>query len=114
MRPVPKIKAAIKSVRQAEKRTQRNLSARTRLKTLHKKASQATDAEYGRMVESQFDRAASKGIIHPNKAARKKSRLAKALQAVAAAEPVAKATKRTGRKKATARKTTARSAAKKR
>jgi len=31
-------------------------------------------------VESQFDRAASKRIIHPNKAARKKSRLAAALK----------------------------------
>ena len=114
MRPVPKIKAAIKSVRQTEKRTQRNLRARTRLKTLHKKAAQTPDAEYGRMVESQFDRAASKGIIHPNKAARKKSRLAKALRAVTAAEPAVKATKRTGRKKTTARKTSSRPASKKR
>ena len=113
MRLVPNIKAAIKSVRQTEKRTKRNLGAKTRLRTLHKKATQTPDAEYSRRVESQFDKAASKGIIHPNKAARKKARLAKALRAVTATEAAPTPRKRTGRKKATTRKTSARSAAKK-
>jgi ribosomal protein S20 len=36
------------------------------------------------VVESQFDKAARKGIIHPNKAARKKARLAKAVAKQAA------------------------------
>jgi len=76
---VPNIKAAVKWVRQSEKRTLRNLDAKTRLKTLFKKAKSAKSATVTSLVEAQFDKAASKGIIHPNKAARKKSRLAKAL-----------------------------------
>jgi small subunit ribosomal protein S20 len=76
---VPNIKAAVKWVRQSEKRSQRNLDTKTRLKTLFKKAKSAQDAAVVSSVESQFDKAAHKGIIHPNKAARKKSRLAKAV-----------------------------------
>lgn len=110
---MPNIKAAIKWVRQAEKRTQRNLGVKTRLKTLHKKAVKAADPGLARDVESQFDRAASKGIIHPNKAARKKSRLAKALKAVAAVQSGAEASKAPARKKAAVRKTTRKAPAKK-
>lgn len=88
---VPNIKAAEKWVRQTGKRTTRNLDVKTRLKTLYKKAATGGDAQVGQSVESQFDKAASKGIIHPNKAARKKSRLAKAAaKAGAAAAPEAK------------------------
>lgn len=76
---MPNIKAAVKWVRQSEKRTLRNLDAKTRLKTLFKKAKAAQDPALASTVEAQFDKAAHKGIIHPNKAARKKARLAKAL-----------------------------------
>jgi small subunit ribosomal protein S20 len=76
---VPNIKAAVKWVRQSEKRTLRNLDAKTRLKTLFKKAKAAQDPSVASNVEAQFDKAARKGIIHPNKAARKKARLAKAV-----------------------------------
>ncbi|MDP9017513.1 MAG: 30S ribosomal protein S20 [Candidatus Eremiobacteraeota bacterium] len=99
---MPNIKAATKWVRQTEKRTTRNLDVKTRLKTLFKKATKAADEAQARSVEAQFDKAASKGIIHPNKAARKKSRLARAIKAAANA-PVKKATKST--KKAPAKKT---------
>ena len=89
---MPNIKAAIKWQRQTERRTLRNLDLKTRLKTLFKKA-KATP-ELASSVEAQFDKAARKGIIHPNKAARKKARLARAIRtaaAVAAAAPVATA-----------------------
>jgi small subunit ribosomal protein S20 len=76
---VPNIKAAVKWVRQSEKRTLRNLDTKTRLKTFFKKAKAANDPVVTASVEAQFDKAARKGIIHPNKAARKKSRLAKAV-----------------------------------
>lgn len=76
---MPNIKAAVKWVRQSEKRTLRNLDTKTRLKTLFKKAKTAKDAGLTSSVEAQFDKAAHKGIIHPNKAARKKSRLMKAV-----------------------------------
>ena len=76
---MPNIKAAIKWTRQTEKRTKRNLDVKTRLKTIFKKAKVSSDDTVVRAVESQLDKAAQKGIIHPNKAARKKSRLAKAV-----------------------------------
>jgi small subunit ribosomal protein S20 len=94
---VPNIKAAIKWTRQSEKRTQRNLAAKTRLKTLFKKAK--TDPESAPSIESAFDKAAQKGIIHPNKAARKKARLAKAIRAAKSA-PAAPAKPARGRAKA--------------
>lgn len=81
---LPNIKAAEKWVRQSEKRTLRNRDTKTRLKTLFKKAKTTGDAGTVSAVESQFDKAAQKGIIHPNKAARKKSRLAKAVRVHAA------------------------------
>lgn len=81
---MPNIKAAEKWMRQTEKRTTRNKDTKTRLKTIYKKAVAAGDAETGRDVESAFDRAANKGVIHPNKAARKKSRLAAAIKRAAA------------------------------
>ena len=102
---MPNIKAAIKWTRQSEKRTKRNLDVKTRLKTLFKKATKGDETVSA--VESQFDKAARKGIIHPNKAARKKSRLAKAVTvaasqraAVAAAPPKARkvSTKKTSAK----------------
>ena len=75
---MPNIKAAIKWTRQSEKRRIRNLDVKTRLKTIFKKAKANLTPAVVSAVESQLDKAAQKGIIHPNKAARKKSRLAKA------------------------------------
>jgi small subunit ribosomal protein S20 len=82
---LPNIKAAEKWARQTEKRTIRNKDTKSRLKTIYKKAVVTGDAEAARSVESEFDRAATKGVIHPNKAARKKSRLAAAIKRAAAA-----------------------------
>ncbi len=76
---MPNIKAAIKWTRQSEVRRVRNLSVKTRLKTLFKKAKLSGDSTLVSNVVSELDRAAQKGIIHPNKAARKKSRLARAV-----------------------------------
>lgn len=90
---LPNIKAAEKWSRQSEKRTVRNKDAATRLKTLYKKAAGSGDAQERPAVESAFDKAASKGIVHPNKAARKKSRLAKAVAAAAAPAPAKKSAK---------------------
>jgi len=86
---LPNIKAAEKWSRQTEKRSVRNKDAKSRLKTAYKKAVAGT-GDSASSVESQFDKAAAKGIIHPNKAARKKSRLARAIAkaATAPAKPV--------------------------
>ena len=82
---MPNIKAAEKWSRQSAKRTKRNKDVESRLKTLYKKAAASADAANAPGVESAFDRAAGKGTIHRNKAARKKSRLHKAIARSSAA-----------------------------
>jgi len=111
---VPNIKAAVKWTRQSEKRTKRNLDVKTRLKTIYKKAAKGGEEPPARAAAGQFDKAASKGIIHRNKAARKKSRLAKAVQAAAAAptaKPAKSARSSKSSKASTAKKTAARKTA---
>lgn len=93
---VPNIKAAEKWVLQSERRADRNKGIKSRLKTLYKAAAASEEDATPSRVESAFDKAAAKGVIHPNKAARKKSRLAKAVQRGAAAPKTAKGR---GRKK---------------
>jgi small subunit ribosomal protein S20 len=96
---VPNIKAAEKWVLQSEKRTARNRGVKSTLKTLYKRAADAGDAAATARVESAFDKAAGKGIIHPNKAARKKARLAKAVQRAATSTTTKTAKGRSTRKK---------------
>ena len=80
------IKSQIKRNRQSELQRQRNKAERSSLKTQVKKF--LTSAESGdkdaalttyRETARAFDKAASKGIIHKNKAANTKSRLSKKL-----------------------------------
>ena len=104
---MPNIKAAIKWVKQSDKRELRNRDVKTRLKTLFKKARLGGDIAVAPSVESQLDKAAQKGIIHPNKAARKKSRLMKAIKVSAIARATAAAaptTTRASKKKSGAKK----------
>ncbi len=108
---MPNIKAAEKWVRQSEKRTVANKDRKTRLKTIFKKALAERDPEFSKTVESQFDKAAKTGVIHKNKAARKKSRLAKALAKAAVAPTKAKSAKSTA--KAAAAKSASRKASSK-
>lgn len=85
---MPNIKSAAKRLRQSKVRQTRNRSAKSELKTLGKKVK--TDAAAGKVNEAEaqlilaakrLDKAAAKKIIHPNAAARKKSRLQKAIKA---------------------------------
>jgi small subunit ribosomal protein S20 len=86
---VANIKSAAKRARQGEQRRQRNVALRSRMRTAVKKAvravAQKTDdaAATVRQSASAVDSMARKGIIHPNKAARHKSRLNKALKTAA-------------------------------
>ena len=78
---MPKIKSAKKRMRQTRARTAVNRSHRSRLRTAIKKVRVAQGAEarakaYGE-VEQLIDRAGRKRLIHPNAAARYKSRLSK-------------------------------------
>ncbi|HEY6326307.1 MAG TPA: 30S ribosomal protein S20 [Candidatus Cybelea sp.] len=95
---MPNIKAAEKWVQQSERRETRNKAVKSRLKTLFKVAVASGQPDAARNLESAFDAAASKGIVHRNKAARKKARLAKAVKRVAAA-PVKSAKTKSGRAK---------------
>ena len=80
---MPNIKSAIKRVKVAEKANAANSQAKSAVRTEVKKAEQAiaTGAENAKELvvaaSKALDKAASKGLIHKNAAARKKSRLAK-------------------------------------
>ncbi len=84
-------KSAIKRIRQNEAHAERNKPYRTRAaRTVRaaRAAIQAGDAdalELVRAAQSALDRAARRKIIHPNAAARRKSRLAQQLKAKQAA-----------------------------
>jgi small subunit ribosomal protein S20 len=109
---LPNIKAAEKWVRQSEKRTVANKDRKTRLKTIFKKALTERDNAFSKTVESELDKAAKTGVIHKNKAARKKSRLAKALAKTAVVPTKVRSAKSTA-KTAAAKTATRKAAAKK-
>ena len=72
------IKSAKKRVLISEARTEANKSARSALKTAIKKArAEDADAAVIKAASISVDKAAGKGLIHKNKAARLKSQLAK-------------------------------------
>jgi small subunit ribosomal protein S20 len=80
------VPAPSKRDKQSVKRGAHNKSVRTRLRNLSRdfyRAVDSGDGERARQLrdESQraYNKAATKGIIHPNRAARKVSRLDKAL-----------------------------------
>ena|SRR5919204_1296427 len=118
--------AAKKEARASVGRTLRNRSVRSAVKTGVVKARRAIaeggegSAEAALAAISELDRAAEKGILHPNNAARRKSRLMKRLNGAgaAAAAPAkgakgkagktAKAAAKPAAKKTPARRTTAR------
>ncbi len=83
------IKSAIKRNRQNEKRRVANLGVRSKMRTQTKNALAAagTEDEAARLSDAvkQIDKAANKGILHKNAAARKKSRLVKQIRVAAAA-----------------------------
>lgn len=82
---------ATKRARQAEKRRQHNASRRSEMRTYIKRVVKAVSAGDKSAAETAYqsavsmvDRLANKGLIHKNKAARHKSRLAGHIKALAA------------------------------
>ena len=78
--------APSKRDKQSRRKYEQNKPVRTRLRNISKnfyKAIEAGDTERATQLRDEaqraYDKAATKGIIHPNKAARKTSRLDKAL-----------------------------------
>lgn len=87
---VPNIKSAVKRVELAEKRRVRNAAEKSKVRTVIKRFEKTLaegDAEAGqnhfKLVAHTIDRAVSKGVLHKNAAARKKSRLARELNKAA-------------------------------
>ena len=78
---MPRIKSAKKRMRQARARTEHNRAQRSAIKTAVKKARSETNKDSVGSAMVALDRGARKGLIHRNAAARKKSRLAKKLNA---------------------------------
>lgn len=85
---MPNVKSAVKRMRTNKIREERNKAARSRLRTAVKKARQTESAEGAQdaflQAKSLLDRAARKRLIHPNKAARLKSQLARGTKAAGA------------------------------
>mgnify|MGYP001513656474 CR=1 FL=1 len=80
---MPNIKSAKKRVKVIATKTLRNKAIKSELKTYVKKAQNAEEnkAEAVRVAIKKIDQAAAKGILHKNTAARKKSALARSLNA---------------------------------
>ena len=93
---MPHTRSAKKNLRKAEKRRLHNRAIKKTIKTQIKKvldvaesgAAEQLKTEYN-LAAKKLDKAAARRVIHPNKAAHKKSQLAKML----AAKPEAPATK---------------------
>ncbi|MGH9115647.1 MAG: 30S ribosomal protein S20 [Acidimicrobiales bacterium] len=86
------IASQIKRNRTNEKRRLRNKAARsevkTRIKTAVRSAEEGSEhtAEHVRLAVKRLDKAASKGIIHKNQAANRKSALTRHVNAISAAQ----------------------------
>lgn len=87
---MPQIKSSIRSVKTDAERRAKNFAVKSTVKTAVRKT--VENAAAGKVDEattllakaaSTIDKAASKGVLHKNAAARKKSRLAKKVNAIA-------------------------------
>lgn len=86
---VANIKSQMKRIKTNEKRRQRNVAVKSELKTAvraFRTAAETGDAEAAdqalRVASKKLDKAVSKGVIHKNQAANRKSAMAKAAHAL--------------------------------
>ena len=85
---MPQIKSQKKRVKTNEIRRQRNVAVRSRIKTYVKEAEDALEKKDADLIDttirkaiSVIDRACTKGVLHRNSAARKKSSLSRRAKA---------------------------------
>jgi len=90
---LPHTKSAKKALRVSQRRRDQNKPVRSQVKTYVKKAEQSISSnelesakEAVKRAMTALDKGAQKGVIHPNNAARRKSRLMKKLNTAASAE----------------------------
>ncbi len=81
--------SARKRIRQTERRTERNQARRSRMRTFIKKVEQAiaggnkeTAVAAFKAAQPEMQRAAGKGVTHPNTVARKLARLSARIKAL--------------------------------
>ena len=78
---MPQHKSAAKRVRQDAKRRLRNRYHKVRVRTMIKELQAETDAAEAQAklsaITAQLDRLSGRNVVHPNKAARVKSQLAR-------------------------------------
>lgn len=102
---MPIIKSAKKAARQATKRKIKNTQIKKDIKNALKEFKANPSAENMRMIQSEYDKAAKKGLIKKNTASRRKAMVAKfAKEAGVKVVKGAKATKKTMVKKAVEKK----------
>lgn len=85
---MPQIKSQKKRVKTNELRRQRNMAVRSRMKTYVKEAEAALEKKDADLIDSTIrkaisviDKACTKGVLHRNSAARKKSSLSRRAKA---------------------------------
>jgi small subunit ribosomal protein S20 len=80
---MPKSRTVLKRQRQTARRQLRKKAVRSELRTRERRVRTAGDSgaaqTEARALQKRLDQAAAKGVIHPNRAARKKSRITKSL-----------------------------------
>ena len=87
---MPNTKSSKKDLKIGERNRQRNVAVKSKLKTLRTKAQVAIKTDVAnseaavKLALKEIDSAATKGIIHKNAAARRKSRLVKKFNAAQA------------------------------
>ncbi|MDD3158538.1 MAG: 30S ribosomal protein S20 [Anaeromusa sp.] len=86
---MPNIKSSVRSVKTDAERRAKNFAVRSTVKTVTRKTLEAINGKQADEAKtllttavSTIDKAAKKGVIHKNAAARKKSRLMKKLNAM--------------------------------
>ena len=85
--PISAIKRHRQSLRRQERNTTRRTTARSAVRRTRELIAAGNEAEAAaavRATASALDRAARKGVIHPNNAARRKSRLMRQVNAMGA------------------------------
>lgn len=87
-----RIKSGLKRVEVAEKNRQRNITVKSGIKSATRKVDEAIVSKDADLIKSELsnalsklDKAVSKGIVHKNTTARKKSRLMKRVNEAAKA-----------------------------
>ena len=105
---MPIIKSAKKAARQAVKRTAQNQQIKKFIKAALKAFKADPTAENLSKAQSEYDKAAKKGLLKKNTASRRKANLAKVAKAAKTetSAPAKKTVKKAAPKKSVAKKTT--------